>query len=66
MKAKRFLILSLFVVVYTIVSCSFDVSEDQDARVSSLKFMDYNYNYNYNLSELETMALINTYRVSVG
>lgn len=62
MKAKRFLILSLFVVVYTIVSCSFDVSEDQDARVSSLKFMDYN----YNLSELETMALINTYRVSVG
>ena len=43
-------------------SCSSDASEKQDRNASSLNFM----NYEYNSSELETMALINEYRVSVG
>jgi uncharacterized protein YkwD len=50
------------VIVYSIDYCSSDNVESQDAKASSLEVM----NYTYISSELETMALINAYRISIG
>jgi len=61
-KSNLFRALLLVVIVYTMDYCSSDNSELQDAQASSPEVMDYT----YISSELETMALINTYRVSIG
>ncbi|MCC9070822.1 CAP domain-containing protein [Flavobacterium sp. F-65] len=58
-------ILSLIVIVFTMNSCasdSVDSGSEQESGVSSGVVT----NYTYNQSELETMKLINDYRVSVG
>lgn len=58
-------ILSLMVIVFTMNSCSSDsvdsVSEQESSVTSGVVT-----NYTYNQSELETMKLINDYRVSIG
>lgn len=60
MKAKFFRLLLLVTIVYGMNSCSPDSSEDSTA--SSPQAMSYT----YNTTELETMQLINEYRVSIG
>jgi len=50
------------VIVYTINSCSPDNTESQDVKASSLEVR----NHTYIPSELETLALINEYRISIG
>jgi uncharacterized protein YkwD len=62
MKAKLLRVLLLVAIVYTMNSCSSDSSETPSSTTTSTKVMDYN----YDSSELETMNLINSYRVSVG
>jgi len=66
MKAKLLRVLLLVAMVHTMISCSPDVSGDSstvaNATVSTLKTAVYT----YNSDELAAMALINTYRVSVG
>jgi uncharacterized protein YkwD len=62
MKAKLRRVLLLVAIVYTMNSCSSDSSETPSSTKTSTKVMDYN----YDSSELETMNLINSYRVSVG
>jgi uncharacterized protein YkwD len=62
MKAKLRRVLLLVAIVYTMNSCSSDSSETPSSTSTSTKVMDYN----YDTSELETMNLINSYRVSVG
>jgi uncharacterized protein YkwD len=62
MKAKLLRVLLLLAIVYTMNSCSSDSSETPSSTTTSTKVMDYN----YDSSELETMNLINSYRVSVG
>jgi uncharacterized protein YkwD len=62
MKAKLRRVLLLVAIVYTMNSCSSDSSENPSSTSTSTKVMDYN----YDTSELETMNLINSYRVSVG
>jgi uncharacterized protein YkwD len=62
MKSVLFRSLLLVTAFCAMSSCSSSDSENQDAKASSLKVM----NYTYNSSELETMALINAYRISVG
>jgi uncharacterized protein YkwD len=52
---------ALFIFVFTMNSCSSRV-ETQGAKDSSLRIMDYT----HNPSELETLSLINAYRVSMG
>lgn len=61
MKAKLLRVLLLVAIVYTMNSCSSDSSENIVSSASQ-KTMSYSYNQ----SEIETMALINTYRVSIG
>lgn len=60
MKAKLLRVLLLVAVIFTMNSCSSDSSEE--STTSNLKAMTYT----YNSTELETMALINAYRVSIG
>ena len=62
---KTLLRLALFTaVIFTMNSCSSDQSEDSTVEASDLtaKVVDYSYNE----TELETMKLINEYRVSQG
>ncbi|NDP28740.1 MAG: CAP domain-containing protein [Flavobacterium sp.] len=62
MKAKLLSVLLLIAIQFTMNSCSADSSENTNSAVSSQKAMGYT----YNSSEIETMALINAYRVSIG
>ncbi|WP_348811022.1 CAP domain-containing protein [Flavobacterium maritimum] len=62
MKSNLYGVLSLIVIAYTMNCCSSDNVEPEDTNVSSLKVMDYT----YISSELETLKLINDYRVSIG
>ena len=61
MKAKLLRVLLLVAIVFTMNSCSSDSSESTTDNASA-KVM----NYSYNSTEIETMALINAYRVSIG
>ncbi|MCV9934582.1 CAP domain-containing protein [Flavobacterium sp. LS1R47] len=58
-------ILSLMVIVFTMYSCSSD-SVDSGSEKESSVTSGVVTNYTYNQSELETMKLINDYRVSIG
>lgn len=62
MKIKLLRILLIVSVVCTLNSCSSDDSASSTQAVSPLKVSEYN----YNAIELQTMVLINNYRVSVG
>lgn len=62
MKAKLLRVLLLVAVIFTMNSCSSDSSEDTGSSVVNQQAMTYT----YNTAELETMALINQYRVSIG
>ncbi len=63
MKLKLFLTLFIAIITCTMNSCSSDVSEVPKLNAAlSQKAVDYS----YNASEIETMNLINTYRVSIG
>ena len=62
MKAKLLRVLLLVAMVYTMNSCSSNDSENPVSAATSQKVVEYT----YNSTELETMDLINNYRVSVG
>ena len=62
MKAKLLRVLLLVAILFTMNSCSSDSSENINSSASSQKAMGYT----YNSAEIETMALINAYRVSIG
>ena len=62
MKAKLLRVLLLVAIVFTMNSCSSDSSENPTSPTSAQKAMTYT----YDSSEIETMALINNYRVSIG
>jgi uncharacterized protein YkwD len=64
MKAKLLRVLLLCAIVFSMNSCSSDSAETTtDATsISTQKAMTYS----YNATEIETMALINAYRVSIG
>jgi len=62
MKAKLLRILLLVAVIFTMNSCSSDSSENPTSPASAQKAMTYT----YNPSEIESMTLINAYRVSIG
>jgi uncharacterized protein YkwD len=62
MKAKLLSVLLLVAIVFTMNSCSSDSSENPTSSTSAQKAMTYT----YNTTEIETMALINAYRVSIG
>jgi uncharacterized protein YkwD len=62
MKTNLLRVLLLMVMVCTLNSCSSDASEDSTVEAKSQAVV----NYSYNSIELETMSLINAYRVSVG
>jgi len=62
MKAKLLRVLLLVAIVFTMNSCSSDSSENTSTSASTQKAMTYT----YNSGEIETMALINAYRVSIG
>jgi uncharacterized protein YkwD len=61
MKAKVLRLLLLVAIVLTMNSCSSDSSENPTSPASAQAMP-----YAYNSSELEAMALINAYRVSIG
>jgi uncharacterized protein YkwD len=52
----------LSAVLFTIISCSSDASESSMVEARSQEVL----NYTYSVNEIETMKLINDYRVSVG
>lgn len=62
MKSNLYSVLSVIVIVYTMNCCSSDNVGPEDTYASSLKVMDYT----YISSELETLELINDYRVGIG
>ena len=62
MKAKLLRVLLLVAIVFTMNSCSSDSIENPTSSASNQKAMSYT----YNSSEIEAMALINNYRVSIG
>lgn len=62
MKAKLLRVLLLVAVIFTMNSCSSDSSEEPTTSATTQKAMTYT----YNSTEIETMALINAYRVSIG
>jgi uncharacterized protein YkwD len=62
MKIKLLRILLIVSVVCTLNSCSSDDSASSTQAVSPLKVSEYT----YNATELQTMVLINNYRVSIG
>lgn len=62
MKAKLLRVLLLVAVIFTMNSCSSNSSEDTDSSATTKQTMSYT----YNATEIETMALINAYRVSIG
>jgi len=61
---KRYLLRTVLLsaVIFTMISCSSDASESSTVEAKSQAVV----NYTYSTSELETMKLINDYRVSVG
>lgn len=64
MKAKLLRVLLLVATVHTLSSCTPEsINTVSDATISSEKKV---YNYTYSTAELETMNLINNYRVSLG
>ena len=62
MKFNLVRILLIVAVLFTMSSCSSDSSEDPNSSIASHRAMSYT----YNSTEIETMALINAYRVSIG
>jgi len=62
MKATLLKLMLLMTVIFTMDSCSSDASEDT-ANSTTAVIVE---NYTYSDAELETMKLINEYRVSVG
>lgn len=62
MKIKLLRALLLVAVICTMNSCSSEASEAATVDASSQKVV----NYSYNAIEIETMDLINAYRVSIG
>ncbi|MFV5686677.1 CAP domain-containing protein [Flavobacterium sp. GB2R13] len=62
MKLKLLRALLLVAVICAMNSCSSDASEATTVDTTSQKVV----NYSYNTSEIETMDLINAYRVSIG
>ena len=62
MKIKLLRALLLVAVICTMNSCSSDASDSTSVDTTSQKVV----NYTYNASEIETMDLINAYRVSIG
>lgn len=62
MKAKLLHVLLLVAIVFTMNSCSSDSSENSTSPALTQQAMPYT----YNSSEIEAMALINAYRVSIG
>jgi uncharacterized protein YkwD len=62
MKTNLLKALMLLVVICTLNSCSSDASENSSAEANSQIVT----NYSYSSTELETMNLINNYRLSVG
>jgi len=62
MKANLFRVLLLVTLIFTMNSCSADSSENTASSTSSQKAMSYT----YNSTEIEAMALINAYRISIG
>jgi uncharacterized protein YkwD len=62
MKSKLLHTLLLLTVIFTMNSCSSDASEAATGSTNAQQVVDYT----YNTSEIETMNLINAYRVSVG
>lgn len=64
MKAKLLRVLLLVAIVLTMNSCSSDSSETatDTSSASTQKAMTYT----YNSTEIETMAIINSYRISIG
>ena len=62
MKLNLLRALLLVAVICTMNSCSSDASEATTVDTTSQKVV----NYSYNTSEIETMDLINAYRVSIG
>ncbi len=62
MKANLLRVLMLVAIVYTMNSCSSDSDENPTTQASNQKVMTYTYNQ----TEIETMALVNAYRTSIG
>ena len=66
MKLKILIILLLVTTINTMTSCSSDTSDTSVSPVTDSFSTQKTVNYSYNSSEIETMNLINTYRVSIG
>jgi uncharacterized protein YkwD len=62
MKAKLLSVLLLGAVIFTMNSCSTNSSENPTSSTNNQEVM----NYTYDSTELQAMALINDYRVSIG
>jgi uncharacterized protein YkwD len=62
MKTNLLRAVLLAAVIFTLNSCSSDASEASSVEANSQVVV----NYSYSSSELETMKLINDYRVSIG
>mgnify|MGYP006193361207 CR=1 FL=1 len=62
MKLNLIRVLLIVAVLFTMSSCSSDSSESPNSSIASHRAMSYT----YNSAEIETMALINAYRVSIG
>ena len=62
MKTNLFRLVLLTTAIFTLNSCSSDASEASTVEAYSKVVV----NYSYSTSELETLKLINDYRVSVG
>ncbi|RVT74991.1 CAP domain-containing protein [Flavobacterium sufflavum] len=63
MKVNLLKLMLLMTVIFTMNSCSSDSSEETTADNTSAVIVE---NYTYSNAELETMKLINDYRVSIG
>jgi hypothetical protein len=59
---NKFTPIGAYTVIFTLNSCSSDASEASTVEAYSKVVV----NYSYSTSELETLKLINDYRVSVG
>jgi uncharacterized protein YkwD len=62
MKLNLIRVLLIVAVLFTMSSCSSDSSEDPNSSIAPHRAMSYT----YNSAEIETMALINAHRVSIG
>lgn len=63
MKVNLLKLMLLLTVIFTMNSCSSDNSEETTADSTTAVIVE---NYTYSDAELETMKLINEYRVSIG